>query len=116
MIRNDRIDILVNLTMHMAHNRLLAFAHKPDRAGVLACLSGHHGPWDNRLPSPPIRTSIRRDSTTTITAEESIRLADTFWCYDPLSSEPVVNALPGWRRAPSLSGASTTFAKSTPLS
>ena len=29
LIRQDRIDILVDLTMHMAHNRLLVFARKP---------------------------------------------------------------------------------------
>ena len=29
LIRQDKIDILVDLTMHMAHNRLLVFARKP---------------------------------------------------------------------------------------
>ena len=29
IVRQDRIDILVDLTMHMSGNRLLAFARKP---------------------------------------------------------------------------------------
>ena len=29
MIRNDRIDVLVDLTMHMAHGRLGVFARRP---------------------------------------------------------------------------------------
>ena len=29
--------------------------------------------------------------------ERSLRLPETFWCYDPLVSEPDVNRLPAWR-------------------
>jgi predicted O-linked N-acetylglucosamine transferase (SPINDLY family) len=35
LVREDRIDVLVDLTMHMAHNHLLLFAHKP--APVQVC-------------------------------------------------------------------------------
>ena len=28
-IRRDRIDVVIDLAMHMAHNRMIAFAHKP---------------------------------------------------------------------------------------
>ena len=44
LIRDDRIDILVDLTMHMAHNRLLVFAQAGPRAGLLACLPRHDRP------------------------------------------------------------------------
>ena len=61
MVREDRIDILVDLTMHMAHNRLLVFARKPAPVQVmLAGLSGQHRPVDHRLPPDRPATSIRR--------------------------------------------------------
>ena len=44
VIRDDRIDILVDLTMHMAHNRLLVFAQAGPRASLLACLPRHDRP------------------------------------------------------------------------
>ena len=51
-MRQDRIDILVDLTMHMARNRMLVFARKP--APVQVTLSGllrHHGPGHDGLPA-----------------------------------------------------------------
>ncbi len=111
MIRDDRIDILVNLTMHMAHNRLLAFAHKP--APVQVCWLAYPGTTglgtiDYRLTDPHLDPPGLNDHDY---AEESIRLADTFWCYDPLSSEPVVNALPGLEKGSVTFGCFNNFCK-----
>ena len=43
-IRRDRIDVVIDLAMHMAHNRMIAFAHKP--APVQAA-------W-RRIPAGPV--------------------------------------------------------------
>ena len=93
-IREDRVDILVDLTLHMAQNRLLVFARKP--APVQVTFAGYPGTTglsaiDYRLTDPHLDPPDVNDQCY---AEESIRLADTFWCYDPQGSEPPVNPLP----------------------
>jgi protein O-GlcNAc transferase len=101
-IRQDQIDILVDLTLHMRHNRLLVFARKP--APVQATFAGYPGSTglsaiDYRLSDPyldppavsPVEPSGMDES---IYSEQTIRLPDSFWCYDPLTTEPAVNGLP----------------------
>jgi protein O-GlcNAc transferase len=102
MIRTDRIDILVDLTMHMRQNRLLAFARKP--APVQVAWLAYPGTtglstMDYRLTDPhldpPAVSPVEPPGTDeSVYAERTIRLPDTFWCYDPLATEPAVNPLP----------------------
>jgi protein O-GlcNAc transferase len=94
LVREDRVDVLVDLTLHMARNRLLVFARKP--APVQVTFAGYPGTTglsaiDYRLTDPHLDPPGLDDP---YYAEESIRLPDSFWCYDPLSEEPAVNALP----------------------
>ena len=49
-IRDDAIDILVDLNGHTAHNRLPLFSSSRRRSGHLARLSGQHRRADDRLP------------------------------------------------------------------
>jgi len=93
-VRGDGIDILVDLCMHMAHSRLLVFARKP--APVQVCWFAYPGTTglssiDYRLTDPHLDPPGLYDQ---YYSEESVRLPDSFWCYDPLDSEPAVNALP----------------------
>jgi predicted O-linked N-acetylglucosamine transferase (SPINDLY family) len=86
-VREDRIDILVDLTMHMAGNRLLVFARKP--APVQACWLAYPGTtglaaMDCRLTDPYLDPP---EGDTDVYAEHSVRLPDTFWCYDPLTRD-----------------------------
>jgi protein O-GlcNAc transferase len=94
LIRDDRVDILVDLTMHMGAGRPRLFARKP--APVQVCWLAYPGTTglstiDYRLTDPYLDPPGLSDH---FYAEESIRLPDTFWCYDPLTDGPAVNALP----------------------
>ena len=99
-IRQDQIDVLIDLKLHSGGNSLLMFAHKP--APVQATWLGYPGTtgldtMDYRLTDPYLDPPGLDDA---FYSERSIRLPDTFWCYDPLTDEPKVNAPPclekGW--------------------
>ena len=113
LVRDDRIDILVDLTMHMDRNRLLLFARKP--APVQVTWLAYPGTTgltaiDYRLTDPRLDPL---DCGNEYYSESSFRLADTFWCYDPLASEPAVNALPALSSGHVTFGCLNNFAKVT---
>jgi len=94
-IREDQIDILVDLTMHMAHNQCLLFARKP--APVLVCWLAYPGSTgltaiDYRLSDPYLDPPGMDES---IYSEKTVRLPHSFWCYDPLDGRDIpLNTLP----------------------
>lgn len=83
LIRNDEIDILVDLAGHTAGNRLLVFARKP--APVQATYLGY--PGSTGLTAIDYRlTDVLADPpnlTESLHSEQIYRLAECAWCYDP---------------------------------
>jgi protein O-GlcNAc transferase len=101
LIRNDRVDVLVDLSMHMTDNRLRTFAERPAPVQLswLAYpgTSGVDG-IDYRLTDP----LLDPPGSALPYSERSLWLPDTFWCYDPDSEEPV-------RELPALAAGQVTF-------
>jgi predicted O-linked N-acetylglucosamine transferase (SPINDLY family) len=96
-IRADGIDVLVDLTMHMECSRLLVFARRP--APVQACWLAYPGTtglaaMDYRLTDPYLDPL---DGDPGAYSETTIRLPETFWCYDPLTRDEGVTPLPARR-------------------
>ena len=97
LIRNDGIDILVDLTLHMLHNRLLVFAQKPAPVQIthLAyCATSGMSAMDwcitDRHMSPP--GVYERYFT-----EKLLRLGESYWCYVAPANGPAVGPLPASR-------------------
>jgi protein O-GlcNAc transferase len=96
-IREDGIDILVDLTMHMANGRPLVFARKPAPIQIAWLAypgTTGIGAMDYRLTDRRLDPSGFENHYT----ERTIQLPDSFWCYDPLSEQPQVNELPAIER------------------
>jgi predicted O-linked N-acetylglucosamine transferase (SPINDLY family) len=82
LIRADGIDVLVDLTMHMRGSRPLIFARKP--APIQLAWLAYPGTtglstMDYRLTDPYLDPPGFDDRYT----ERSVRLGETFWCYEP---------------------------------
>lgn len=111
-IRADQIDVLVDLALHLAENRLPVFARKP--APVQVTFAGYPGTtgletMDYRLTDPYLDPPNEFDA---LYAERSVRLPHSFWCYAPLSPEPAVNPLPAGTRGGVTFGCLNNFSKS----
>ena len=97
VIRDDGIDVLVDLTMHMSNGRPLVFARKP--APVQIAWLAYPGTTgmeaiDYRLSDARLDPEGFEDHYT----EHTLRLPDSFWCYDPLTEALPVGALPALER------------------
>jgi predicted O-linked N-acetylglucosamine transferase (SPINDLY family) len=93
-IRADRIDILIDLALHSAGNRMLVFARKPAPVQVtmlgLPTTTGL-STIDYRLTDPYLDPPGASDADY---SEQSIRLPHCYWCYEPAPGTPPVGPLP----------------------
>jgi predicted O-linked N-acetylglucosamine transferase (SPINDLY family) len=93
-IRADRVDILVDLSLHTANNRMLVFARKPAPVQVtMLGLPSTTGlaTMDYRLTDPYLDPPGTHDDAY---VERSIRLPHCFWCYQPADETPAGVELP----------------------
>ncbi|HEY4328465.1 MAG TPA: tetratricopeptide repeat protein [Phycisphaerae bacterium] len=110
LIRNLSIDILVDLSLHLAGNRLGVFACKP--APVQVTFAGYPGSTglrtiDYRLTDRYLDPPGNDDDY----VERSFRLPDTFWCFDPVTTAPDIHALPALQKGYVTFGCLNTFRK-----
>jgi predicted O-linked N-acetylglucosamine transferase (SPINDLY family) len=104
----DQIDILVDLMLHTANNRLLVFARKP--APVQVSWLGYPGATgvetiDWRLSDAYMDPAPRDPGV--------IALPDCFWCYGPPENPPAVGALPALKNGYVTFGCLNNFCKVT---
>jgi protein O-GlcNAc transferase len=93
-IRDDKIDILVDLEMHMGNKRLTMFARKPAPVQVTwLAYPGSTGldTIDYRLTDAYMEPADADDSWS---SETPVRLPDCWCCYEPVGEYPEINALP----------------------
>jgi predicted O-linked N-acetylglucosamine transferase (SPINDLY family) len=98
MIRDHRIDILVDLAGHTAHNRLLVFARKP--APIQITYLGYPGTtglsaMDYRLTDHYADPDGIADA---YYSERLLRLPGSLWCYRPSADMPETAPLPALSR------------------
>jgi predicted O-linked N-acetylglucosamine transferase (SPINDLY family) len=112
-IREDGIDVLVDLTMHSGSACPLVFARKP--APVQICWLGYVGTTGNdamdyRITDPYLDPP---DATTYPYTERALRLPHSFWCYDPQAPASPVASLPALRNGYLTFGSFGSFCKVT---
>jgi predicted O-linked N-acetylglucosamine transferase (SPINDLY family) len=113
LIRQDRIDVLVDLNMHMERNRMLVFARKPAPLQIT---------WIGYPSTTGLRTMDYRISDHYLDprgsshdkefySERTIRLPHSYWCYKPLENLPPANELPATRNGYVTFGCLNSFIK-----
>jgi protein O-GlcNAc transferase len=114
LIRQDKIDILVDLGLHMGNSRLLVFARKPAPVQITAlCSMGTTG-----LPMIDYRISDQYSDPPGFNdayyAEETVRLPDCYFCHEVPPESPPVNAVPATESGHVTFGSLNNFCKVTP--
>jgi predicted O-linked N-acetylglucosamine transferase (SPINDLY family) len=113
-VRQDRIDILVDLSMHTNGGRMDLFARKPAPVQVtyLAyCGTTGLETIDYRLSDSYLDPSDR--SQEAFYSEKSVRLSRNYWCYEPLEVAGEVSPAPSSKTGAITFGCFNKFAKAS---
>lgn len=111
-IREDRIDILIDLTMHMEGGRLLTFARKPARLQL--CWLAYPGATGLRTIDYFITDRTLRGTSQTHITEKPLPLPDSWFCYQPDRGAPPVQPLPALNSGSITFGSLNTYRKMSP--
>jgi predicted O-linked N-acetylglucosamine transferase (SPINDLY family) len=113
LVRGDGVDILVDLSGHTKHNRLLVFARKP--APVQITWLGYAATTGIGAIDYRISDAIADPAgTETLTSETLIRLPSGFLCYRPPPDAPPVGVLPAFSAGHITFGSFNSLAKVNP--
>jgi len=114
LIRQDRIDVLVDLALQAANNRLLVFAQKPAPVQVTYLAypsSSGMTTMDYRLSDPYLDPPGGDES---VYSEQTIRLPETYWCYSIARPAPEPSPLPAVAAGYVTFGCLNNFVKVSP--
>ena len=113
-VRNDQIDILVDLSGHTARNRMLLFARKP--APIQVTYLGYPNTTGLSTIDYRITDSLTdpRGKADHLCVEELFRLPDSFLCYKPPEKTPSVTKIPAQETGSITFGSFNHRAKITP--
>ena len=113
-IRQDKIDILIEVAGHTANNALTAFARKP--APIQINMIGF--PSTTGLTAIDYRITDELCDPTGISdpfnTEKLLRMPDIFWCYQPPSHCPDIQPLPAQQNEIITFTSVNNFSKVTP--
>lgn len=113
MIREDRIDVLIDLAGHTGKNRLGVIARQPapvqmtwlDYLGTTG-LDAMHWRITDAVADPP-------GETESVHSERLLRMQHTQWCWEPPTDAPPVTDLPALQRGNLTFGSFNNFSKLT---
>jgi predicted O-linked N-acetylglucosamine transferase (SPINDLY family) len=111
LIREDQIDILVDLTQHMAHSRLLVFARQP--APVQVAWLGYPGSAGLTTMNYRITDAFMEPESSpwSESVEKPLRLPNSWFCFDPINDYPAPGPLPALAEGHVTFGSFTNFCK-----
>jgi predicted O-linked N-acetylglucosamine transferase (SPINDLY family) len=110
-IREDAIDILVDLSAHLADNRLLALARRPAPVQLtyLAYCSTTGVDAIGYRISDPVLDPAGADESAYV--EKTVRLPHCYWCYEPPANAPEAGPPPAARNGHITFGCLNNFSK-----